>query len=285
MWFARVHLGEQLNRFRPRFTVRSLMVVVAVAGLISSLAAYEQRLKGWARYHEARYLEHITPITPTSSIPGGLVHSARLLDGTWTVRHRKTPLAEWHDHEKWGYKARIDQINIASMMAAILIIALSFAALRINSAFCGGIILLATLALLCSAIFMSLAESGSSRLAWIGCAVFGWPCFILGFGPVTNERLGPPRTTAMFEEAIPYINPALASEIKKYTPPGRLEVTGYSEPPGNVAGYVPELQRYRQSSHSVLTLGFAAMGAILGYSHAVRRNRAAGTEEAVTSEP
>ena len=43
--------------------------------------------------------------------------------------------------------------------------------------------------------------------------------------------------------------------------------------------------RYRQSSHSVLTLGFAAMGAILGYSHAVRRNRAAGTEEAGTSEP
>ena len=177
------------------------------------------------------------------------------------------------------------RFSIASMMAAILIIALSFAALRINSVFCGGIILLTTLALLCGAIFMSLAESGPSRLAWIGCAVFGWPCFILGFGPVTNERLGPPRTTAMFEEAIPYINPELDSEIKKYTPPGRLEVTGYSENDGNVTRYVAGLQRYRQSSHSVLTLGFAAMGAILGYSHAVRRNRAAGTEEAVTSEP
>jgi hypothetical protein len=73
--------------------------------------------------------------------------------------------------------------------------------------------------------------------------------------------------------------------LKKYSPPGRLLVTGYSEPPGNVAGYVAGLQRYRQSSHSVLTLGCAAMGAILGYSHAVRRDRAAGTEEAVTSEP
>ncbi len=175
------------------------------------------------------------------------------------------------------------RFNIASMMAAIVIIALSFAALRTNSVYCGGIILLTTLALLCSAIFMSLAESGSSRLAWIGCAVFGWPCFIVGFGPIANERLGPPRTTAIFEEAIPYINPELASEIKKYTPPGRLEVEGFSEPPGNVAGYVPRLQRYRQSSHSVLTLGFAAMGAILGYFHAVRRNRAAGTENAVTS--
>src|SRR5262249_45095103 len=174
--------------------------------------------------------------------------------------------------------------SIATMMAAILLIALSFAALRINSAFCGGIILLATLALLCSAIFMSLAESGPSRLAWIGCAVFGWTCFILGLWPA-NERLGPLRTTAMLEEAIPYINPELASEINKPAPAGRIEGSGYSEPPGNVAVYVGGLQRYRQSSHSVLTLGFAAMGAILGYSHAARRNRAARTEEAVTSEP
>ena len=174
------------------------------------------------------------------------------------------------------------RFSIASMMAAILIIALSFAALRMNSVFCGGIILLTTLALLCSAIFMSLAESGPSRLAWIGCAVFGWPCFILGFGPVANERLGPPRTTAMFEEAIPYINPELDSEIKKH-PSGKREIKSYSESYiTNVTTYVAGLQRYRQSSHSVLTLGFAAMGAILGYSHAIRRNRAAGTEEAIT---
>jgi hypothetical protein len=171
------------------------------------------------------------------------------------------------------------RFSIASMMAAILIIALSFAALRINSALCASIILLTTLALLCTAIFMSLAESGPSRLTWIGCAIFGWACFILGFGPVANERLGPPRLTAMFEEAIPYLNPELASEIKAYTPRGRLEVAGYSEPPGNVAEYVGVLQRYRQSSHSVLTLGFAAMGAILGYSHAVRRNRTVAAAE------
>jgi hypothetical protein len=176
------------------------------------------------------------------------------------------------------------RFSIASMMAAILIITFGFAALRINSVFCGGIILLATLALLCGAIFMSLAESGPGRLVWIGCVVFGWPCFILGFGAVANERLGTPRATAMFEEAIPYINPELASEIKNYTPPGRLEVIGYSEPPGNVAGYVAGLQRYRQSSHSVLTLAFAAMGAVLGYSHPGWRNRTAGTEDAVRSE-
>src|SRR5262249_21984304 len=103
--------------------------------------------------------------------------------------------------------------SIATMMAAILLIALSFAALRINSAFCGGIILLATLALLCSAIFMSLAESGPSRLAWIGCAVFGWTCFILGLWPA-NDRLGRLRATDVSEAAIPHNKPESASEIK-----------------------------------------------------------------------
>jgi hypothetical protein len=88
------------------------MIVVAMACLILSLVAYEQRLKGWARYHEARYLEQITPTTPTSSVPGGLVYRARLLDGTWTVLHAKTPLADWHDHQKWGYQRRIDRTNL-----------------------------------------------------------------------------------------------------------------------------------------------------------------------------
>jgi hypothetical protein len=175
------------------------------------------------------------------------------------------------------------RFSIASMMAAILIMALCLVALRLNSVFWGGMILLTTLALLCSAIFMSLAGSGPSRLAWIGCAVFGWTCFILGFGPVGNERLGQPRMTEMFEEAIPYINPELDSQIKAFLLSG---VRRYTESfPGNLTSIVPGLQRYRQSSHSVLTLGFAAMGAILGYSHAVRRNRAARTDEAVTSEP
>jgi hypothetical protein len=175
------------------------------------------------------------------------------------------------------------RFHIASMMATILVIALSFAALRINSVLCGGIILLTTLALLCGAILMSAAESGRSRLAWIGCAAFGWPCFVVGFWPVANERLGSPCTTALFEEAIPYINPELDSKLKgPASLPLGIKVFDYSELVGvNVSG----LRRYRQSSHSVLTLSFAAIGAILGYTHAVRRHRAARTEEAVTYEP
>jgi apolipoprotein N-acyltransferase len=173
------------------------------------------------------------------------------------------------------------RFSIRTLMATTLVIGLSFAALRINSVLCGGIILLATLALLCSAILMSFAESGQSRMAWIGCAVFGWPFFMVGFWPA-NERLGPPRTTDMFEEAIPYINPELASEIANHRVPARKR---YSETfVVNITTYVPGLLRYRQSSHSVLTLSFAAIGAILGYSHTIRRDRATATDEAAMSE-
>jgi hypothetical protein len=161
------------------------------------------------------------------------------------------------------------RFSITSMMATILVVALCLAALRINSVLWAGVILLATVALLCGATFMSMSEDCPARLAWIGCAVFGWPCFLLGFGPVANERMGPLRTTDLFEEAIPYINPTLETEIRPFTSPGRKSYT--ESFPRNLADISPGFHRYRQSSHSVLTLGFATLGAILGRSRAVRR--------------
>jgi hypothetical protein len=111
------------------------MIVVAVAGLILSLATYEQRLKSLASYHEARYLEQITPITPTtpaSSVPGGVAHRSRLLDGTWTVLHTKTSLAEWHESQKWGYMMMISQINFL-LFASIAGLVILWLVLRISS--------------------------------------------------------------------------------------------------------------------------------------------------------
>ena len=169
------------------------------------------------------------------------------------------------------------RFSITSMMATILVIALCLAALRINSVLWAGIILLATVALLCGAAFMSIAGDGPGRLAWIGCAVFGWPCFLLGFGPAASERMGLPRMTDLFEEAIPQINPTLETEIRPFTSPRQKSYT--ESFPRNLADISPGFQRYRQSSHSVLTVGFAAFGAVLGRSRAARRHPAAGTEE------
>jgi hypothetical protein len=174
------------------------------------------------------------------------------------------------------------RFTIASMMAVVFVFGLSFASLRINSPLCANIVILTALIALCSAVLMAVAHAGPSRLAWVGCAVFGWPCFILGFGPVANDRLGPPPTAVLLEELIPYINPELDSVIKTDFSTARLGVIGYSEYGGNHA----ELRRYRQSTHAVLTLLFAALGFIIGHSLAARNDRAsgAGQQQPVTDE-
>lgn len=98
------------------------------------------------------------------------------------------------------------RFSIASMMMATLAVALGFAALRSNSIASVSILLLATLALLCGSILMSLVEKGPGRLPWLGIAAFGWPCFLVGFGPLANEGMGPLRLTLPFEQAIPCLN-------------------------------------------------------------------------------
>jgi hypothetical protein len=118
MWLPRVYVRVEWHCVRPRFTVRSLMIVVAVAGLILTLVAHEQRLTTWARYHEIKYLEYITPISLQAGAQG-LIYRSKLLDGTWSVQHHKTPHAEWHEQKKWEYHHAIVKTNF--LVIAILV--------------------------------------------------------------------------------------------------------------------------------------------------------------------
>jgi hypothetical protein len=94
------------------------MIVVAVASLISALVAYECRMKGRARYHETKYLELITPISPQARSRGGIEYRSKLVDGTWSVPHYKTPDAEWHEQRKWEYLMEIERTHLI-LVAAI----------------------------------------------------------------------------------------------------------------------------------------------------------------------
>ena len=102
------------------------------------------------------------------------------------------------------------RFSIASMMAAILIVALSFTALQMNSVLGGEIILLATLALLSGAIFMSLAESRPNRLiAWVMVAVaiaaFDFMAIRAVLVPQTSS-LSPERGFLLLLGALPMAN-------------------------------------------------------------------------------
>ena len=53
------------------------------------------------------------------------MHRSRLLDGTWTVLHTKTSLAEWHEDQKWGYMTRLNNINfllLASIAGLVIVL-------------------------------------------------------------------------------------------------------------------------------------------------------------------
>ena len=118
MWLPRVYVRVEWHCIRPRFTVRSLMIVVAVAGLILALVAYEQRLTTWARYHEKKYLEYIAPVSSQAGAQGPIYRS-KLLDGTWSVQHHQTPQADWHEQKKWEYHHAIVKTNF--LVIAILV--------------------------------------------------------------------------------------------------------------------------------------------------------------------
>ncbi len=122
MWLPRVYVRVKWHDIRLRFTLRSLMIGVAVASLISALVAYEQRLTARARYHEIKYLESIAPVSPQAQAQGLITYRSVLLDGTWSAPHLKTPQAEWHERKKWGYHRAIVQTNflvIATLIGSL----------------------------------------------------------------------------------------------------------------------------------------------------------------------
>jgi hypothetical protein len=92
------------------------MIVVAVAGLISALVAYECHLMARARYHETKYLELIIPVSPQAG-SRGIMYRSKLLDGTWSLLHYQTPEAEWHEQRKWGYRMAIERTNVIVVAA------------------------------------------------------------------------------------------------------------------------------------------------------------------------
>ncbi len=97
-------LGQRFTR--PRISVRSLLIVVAVAALILSLVAYERRLRGLEAYHEAKCWEHIV-----SAQPGTSANSRKLPDGTWSPPYLMTPQAQWHMQMKETYRDAIIRTN------------------------------------------------------------------------------------------------------------------------------------------------------------------------------
>jgi Ca2+/H+ antiporter len=102
-----------------RFTVRSLMLVVALVGLVMSLVVYRERLWRRAEYHQAQIAEHSTRIPASPSPPPGTLVVNDPETGTMTA-YRMTPQVEWHARMASQYSGSAYRIGL--LIAAVLLI-------------------------------------------------------------------------------------------------------------------------------------------------------------------
>jgi hypothetical protein len=94
------------------------MILVAVAGLILSLVAYEQGLSRRVSYHETKYWEQVTVVPPGTR--KSEIYSSKLPDGTWSLPYQKTRQSEWHEQIKQQYRGAIIRTN-QLLITALLI--------------------------------------------------------------------------------------------------------------------------------------------------------------------
>jgi hypothetical protein len=78
------------------------------------------------------------------------------------------------------------RLSILGLMAVIVLIAVSFAALRTPTILGASLIFTATVAFLSTAILAAMTRRGRARMTWAGIMVFGWAYLAISFGPFPN---------------------------------------------------------------------------------------------------
>jgi hypothetical protein len=170
------------------------------------------------------------------------------------------------------------RFSIAGLMAAVLVLAVGFAALRAASALWASAVFTLTVILFAAAILGAVASRGPSRIAWLGFGVFGWTYLLATFWlwPVPNGVTAPPfLTKALLDLFQPSLNTATVMTIDP-GPPGETSI----EPPPNVSTIIPgtgnlatttpfpgriiNLRDYRRIGHMLVAIILGLLGALLG---------------------
>jgi hypothetical protein len=163
------------------------------------------------------------------------------------------------------------RVSIASTMAFVVCIAVGFAALRNASRVWAGIVFLLTLGMLCTAVVGACSRRGRARPPWLGFAVFGWAYALAALGPWNEGKDAAAPTfvaTALLDELMPYASRNYA-DARGTTYDGELDFIVDTSTGLKIWSTLP----YRRIGHCVLTLGFAAAGAVVGALFAARDQR------------
>ena len=106
------------------------------------------------------------------------------------------------------------RVTIRCLSALVLLVGFGLAALRGATVGWAAATVLLALAALGTATVGALARRGAGRLAWVGFLAFGWPYFLLHFGPWAEWKrgYGPAHftTRAVEEQILPRLAPTLA---------------------------------------------------------------------------
>ena len=84
---------------------------------------------------------------------------------------------------------RVPRFRIASMLSAILFVAVGFAALREANDQWDSVLFSLTLLLLLNAVLLAVHRTEGRRAFWIGFALFGWGYLSLSLISSTESRL------------------------------------------------------------------------------------------------
>jgi hypothetical protein len=96
---------------------------------------------------------------------------------------------------------RVPRFRIASMLSAILCVAVGFAALREANDQWDSVLFSLTLLLLLSAVLLAVDRTEGRRAFWIGFALFGWGYLSLSLISSTESRLITTQALAYLEKA------------------------------------------------------------------------------------
>ena len=96
---------------------------------------------------------------------------------------------------------RVPRFRIASMLSAILCVAVGFAALREANDQWDSVLFSLTLLLLLSAVLLAVDRTEGRRAFWIGFALFGWGYLSLSLISSTESRLITTQALTYLEQA------------------------------------------------------------------------------------
>jgi hypothetical protein len=152
------------------------------------------------------------------------------------------------------------RLTIAQSMAIVLYVGFGFAALRNADDFWASVTFTLAIITVSVAFVGAFARKGRARTTWSGFAVFGLAYLIIGLWPPLNVP------TSVYFSFAPGQRPTPALLVDWGL--HRLQPYLHTLPPG-AAGFIP----YDQVSHSLGSIVFGLIGAVLGRLVAVKDDR------------